>query len=182
MRLRLERTERVIVKTRAHPRALRRPLFAGYLLLAVFPFALAFLSRGNLPDALASMAPALSVGAAVLGALLFIWWCLRPLWKWNRHLTYLTNRRLIAKAGTLTTGETVSLYAVHGINVQARAEGGPGTLRIAAGEKQAVYRNLPGVHKMAHLVQEAIMALPRGLRVDGVNMEVNETTDGTEHG
>ena len=182
MRLRLEGTERVIVKTRAHPRALRRPLFAGYLLLAVFPFVLAFLSRGNLPEAVSPMAPALSVGAALLGVLLFFWWCLLPLWRWNRHHTYLTTRRLLAKAGARNTGEAVSLYAVHGINVQARAEGGPGTLRIAAGEKQAIYPNLPGVHAMAHLVQEAIMALPRGLRVDGVNMEVNESTDGTEHG
>lgn len=181
MRLRLEGTERVIVKTRAHPRVLRKPLLAGYLLLAVFPYALAFLGRPGLPDALSRTAPVLAIVVALLGLILLILWCVRPLWNWSRGYTYLTNRRLITAGGT-SAHSPVSLYSVHGINVQARTEGGAGTLRVAAGGRQTAFEDMPGVHTMAYLVQQAIIELPRGLRVDGVKMEVNDSTDGTEHG
>lgn len=182
MRLRLEQAERVIAKTRAHPKVLRGPLLIGYLLLGTCSYALAYLARIDLPAGLATAAPVLSIGVAVLGAVLFVWWCVRPLWKWSRLHTCLTNRRLLAASGPRDERRVVSLYSVHGINVQARTTSGPGRLRITAGDRQVNYPDVPGVHRLAQLVQGAIMALPRGLKVDGVKMEANESTDGTEHG
>jgi hypothetical protein len=175
VKLTLEKRERVIVKTRAHPRVLRGPLFLVTLLLAGSAYLLGLLLRDDLVAWVEeSRALFLALLAVAFGVLLVVW-CLRPLIRWANSYIYLTTERIVTKHGRKAAGQqSVGLYAIHDIVAVARSNApalAPGTLRVVLGEYHVNITHVPAVARMRELCIGAITALPRMTESDGVNME-----------
>lgn len=194
MKLILEKRERVIVKTRAHPRALRGALLRFLLLFTVTAYLAGLLVRTDLPGWAADASPLLLAVLGVAFCVLLVIWCLAPLARWWRTWTFLTNERIVTKRGRSAAGQrSIGLYAVQDVVALARPRAGaeaPGTLHLVLADQRISIPHLPAVQKMRELAIGAITALPHFHRVDGVNMEERvgeerrahpQQTDWTEH-
>jgi hypothetical protein len=186
MRLRLAEGERVIVRTRAHRRVLMVPALAFLALVGLTGFALGWLSRPGLPPALQDALPLLRVVVPLAAAVLALTWCVAPLLRWQRTLTYLTNRRVVIRRGMGGRSQwELPLVIVGGIRVRQpvlRRGAGAGTLVLDTANGAAELTNMPGVHRLRELVLDAIEALPRTVMFDGVELDVEQRMDWTGHG
>lgn len=185
MKLILEMRERVIVKTRAHPRALRGTLLRFFLLLAATSFLAGLLIRTDLPDWAAEASPLLLAVLGVAFCVLLVIWCLRPLVRWAGTYTYLTTERIVTKRGRSAAGQrSIGLYAIQDIVALTGRRApyeAPGTLQIVLAEQRINIPHMPAVQKMRELGIGAITALPHFPRVDGVNMEERVEQDQPTH-
>ena len=185
MKLILEMRERVIVKTRAHPRALRGTLLRFFLLLAGTSFLAGLLIRTDLPDWAAEASPLLLALLGVTFCVLLVIWCLRPLARWAGSYTYLTTERIVTKRGRSAAGQrSIGLYAVHdlvAVTGKRAPYQAPGTLQVVLAHQRIDIPNVPAVQRMRELGIGAITALPRFPRVDGVNMEERVEPDQPTH-
>lgn len=185
MKLILEKRERVIVKTRAHPRALRGPLLRFLFLLLAASFAAGWLIRTDLPDWAAEASPLLLALLGVSFGVLLLLWCLRPLARWAGTYTYLTTERIVTKRGRSAAGQrSIGLYAVQDIAALTRQrapDDAPGTLQIVLAEQRINIPHVPAVQRMRELCIGAITALPRFPRVDSVNMEERDEQEQAAH-
>ncbi|PQZ91137.1 hypothetical protein CQ018_14335 [Arthrobacter sp. MYb227] len=175
MKLNLQERERVLVKTRAHPRALRGVLIRFLILIPIFGYLAGFLIRTDLPGWLTEASPLLLALVAVTFIVLLFIWCLAPLTRWARTWIYLTNQHIITKRGRTAAGQrSIGLYAIQDVRALTKARAtndAPGTLQVVVAEQRINIANLPAVHKMRELSIGAISALPHFPRVDSVNME-----------
>ncbi|MEE1619996.1 PH domain-containing protein [Zafaria sp. Z1313] len=186
MRIRLAEGERVIAKTRAHPAVLARPVVVLLLLVPATTAALGWLSRDGLPEPVSQLREVLPAATAVLGALLVLWWCAWPAWRWIRTWTYLTNRRVVLRRGLSSRRQwEVPLVLVQAVYVRQslmRRGSGAGNLSLATAQGSAVLRDMPDVHRLRDLVYDAIEALPRTVMFDGVELETEQHMDWTGNG
>lgn len=155
MKLPLHENERVVVKTRAHPRVLRQPFVMLLLLTAAGAFALGYLSREDLPDWLAPNTGVLSWLSLLLWFLLVMIWCAAPLVRWARGWIVLTTQRLIYRSvrqpGSL---QSVGLYSVRDLVAHVPrkpASGRPGTLDVLLHNGYVRITNVPAVSSFREL-------------------------------
>ncbi len=175
MKLVLGKRERVLVKTRAHRRALRGPFFGFLVLLAGGCYLGGWLLRTDLDPWADEARPLfLALLLSVFSVLLFIW-CLRPWLRWANSYTFLTTERIVTKRGrSLGRQQSIGLYAIHDIVAGVRAnapEKAPGTLAVVMAEQRFNIPHVPAVALMRGYCIGAITALPHFPRLDGVNME-----------
>lgn len=175
MKLNLEKYERVLVKTRAHPRALRGVLFRLLILVPIIGYLAGFLIRTDLPGWLTEASPLLLALLAVTFVVLLFIWCLAPLIRWARTWIFLTNERIITKRGRSASGQrSIGLYAIQEVRALTKtraAADAPGTLQVVVADQRINIQHLPAVNKMRELSIGAISALPYFPRADSVNME-----------
>lgn len=185
MKLILEKRERVIVKTRAHPRALRGPLLRLLLLLMGTAYLAGLLIRTDLPNWIADTSPLLLALLAVTFIVLLFIWCLRPVARWSGTWTYLTTERIITKRGRSAAGQrSIGLYSIQDVLALTRqraGQGAPGTLQLVLAEQRISIRHVPAVQRMRELSIHAIAALPHFPRVDSVNMEERAEDEPSTH-
>lgn len=175
MKLKLGERERVLIKTRAHPRALRGALIRFLILVPVFGYLAGFLIRTDLPDWLTEASPLLLALTAVTFVVLIFIWCLAPLARWARTWIYLTNEHIITKRGRSASGQrSIGLFVIQDVRALTKARAAadaPGTLQVVVADQRINIQHLPAVNKMRELSIGAISALPHFPRLDGVNME-----------
>ncbi|GAA3701142.1 hypothetical protein GCM10022377_13310 [Zhihengliuella alba] len=165
MRLKLGENERVIVKTRQHPRVLIRPVVLMLLVIAATCFGLGYLTRDDLPDWLVDLVPILQPGIGGLGLLLVLAWTATPYVRWIRTRYCLTNRRIIIRVGGAARAQReLPLILIRELVVRQsvmQRGSGAGHLVLMTSNGGTVLKNTPGVHRMRELTLEAIEALPR---------------------
>lgn len=175
MRLKLREAERVIVKSRAHPRALAGPVLAMLLVVGGTAYTLGRLNRSMLPDAVVEWRPLLQTVLLVVAAVLLGLWTLRPLLRWNAGWYFLTNRRLVQRAGLSRRSEReiplVGIVALETNQSVVQRWSGSGDLLVDLGHGRTTeLTDVPGIHRMRELTIEAIEALPRTAMFDDVKM------------
>lgn len=185
MRIRLEPGERVVVRTRPHPRRLILPFFIALLILAGGGYGLGWFSRTQLPLGWEQWGPALVTGFLVIVLLLLFRIFIRPLLQWAGTRYILTSRRLIRRAGfTRRSEREVRLTGIFQIIIEQtlieRLTGG-GSLIIDLGRDRILsFTEVPQVYTFKQYMVAAISDLPLTAMFDGVDMEV-EPVDGTEN-
>ncbi|WP_309080363.1 PH domain-containing protein [Zhihengliuella sp.] len=171
MRLKLGDAERVIVKTRQHPRVLVRPVVLMLLVIAATGFGLGYLTREDLPDWLVDLVPILQPGIAGLGLLLVLAWTVTPYVRWIRTRYCLTNRRIIIRVGGAARAQReLPLILIRELVVRQsvmQRGSGAGHLVLMTSNGGTVLKNTPSVHRMRELTLEAIEALPRRVGFQG---------------
>lgn len=163
MRIELDGDERVVVRTRPHPRGLRSCAWGLIVLLVLYGFVTGLLSRvPELGGWWADAAPYLGGLAGFLLLLGALAWVIAPAWRWLRRRFVITTRRVIVVAGSRPRRE---LPLEHIIAVDARpgvgaSQDGPGTLVFSTPRGEARVRHVPDVRRAAGLVRELRRRLP----------------------
>lgn len=175
MKLKLGERERVLVKTRAHPRALRGVLIRFLILVPVFGYLVGFLIRTDLPAWLTEASPLLLALTTVTFVVLLFIWCLAPIFRWARTWIYLTTDHIITKRGRSASGQrSIGLFVIQDVQALTKARAAPnapGTLQVVVADQRINIQHLPAVNKMRELSIGAINAMPHFPRLDSVNME-----------
>lgn len=175
MKLKLGERERVLVKTRTHPRALRGVLIRFLILVPVFGYLVGFLIRTDLPAWLTEASPLLLALTAVTFVVLLFIWCLAPIFRWARTWIYLTTDHIITKRGRSASGQrSIGLFVIQDVQALTKARAAPnapGTLQVVVADQRINIQHLPAVNKMRELSIGAINAMPHFPRLDSVNME-----------
>ncbi len=175
MKLILEKRERVLVKTRAHPRVLRGALLRFLLLVSGTCYLLGLMLREDLAGWVIEMRALLLALLAVIFAVLLVTWCLRPWIRWANSFIYLTTERVVTRRGRRAAGQhSIGLYAIHDIVAVVRPNAprlAPGTLTLVLAEQRFNIPHVPAVARMREYCIGAIGALPHFQRADGVDME-----------
>lgn len=160
----LEDDERVLVRARRHPRVLRRPMWAGFVLMFLLGVALGLLSRvPGLGPGWQDATPYLVILVWVLFALGLLAWVLVPILRWLRGKIVITTRTMRLYAGRKRL-EQVPLSAVDQAQARtgfAAGEHGPGTLEVTGPGARVVVRHCPDVQRAADVIREAGRRLPR---------------------
>lgn len=184
MRIKLEPGERVVLRTRPHPRRLFARFLVLLLILAGTGFGLGWLSRGELPSGWAGWEPAVITGFLVLAGLATVRVFVLPLLDWAGTRYILTSRRLIRRSGFARRSERdVRLTAIFQLIVEQtlveRATGG-GTLVVDLGRDRFVsFPHVPQIQTFKEYMVQAISDLPLTAMFDGVDMGA-EPVDGIE--
>ena len=174
--MRLEPGEQVIVAARPHAGPLLGPVLLAAAVSAAGGFALGYLGRDTLPDALLDWAYVLAPAVVVLTLLVLARFCLPPLVRWNTTRYVLTNRRLIQRRGALRRREhdlpLASIYQLEARQGILQRMQRSGTLRIDLGRGRVIdYASVPEVHRFKSIVLATIEQLPMTAMFDGVDIE-----------
>lgn len=97
MLLKLVEGEQVIVRTRAHHRALIPALVNFLVTVAVMSFLLGYISRGSQPEFVQHYSHIGSFLVWTGGGLCLAFGSVKPMLHWANRLTYLTNLRIVQK-------------------------------------------------------------------------------------
>lgn len=178
--------ERVIVATRPQAGPLVWPAVLFVLIPAACAFAAGWIirQRPSLEVSMQSWIPAAVWTVAVLGLLLVILYCIRPLLKWLGTRYVLTSRRLMKRRGLLRRHELQSpLVAVHQVGIRQslfQRAVRSGDLRVDMGNaRPTVYVGVPEVARFRDITLETIEELPQTAMFDGINYgyELDRTRD-----
>lgn len=176
MAYRLAPGERVVVATRPQAGSLVWPAVLFVLIPAACAFGAGWLTRNRymLPSAVQPWFPAFIGTIAVIGLLLVLLYCLRPLLRWVGTRYVLTNRRLMKRRGLLRRHEVQQpLVAVHETAVrqsllQRASRCGDLVVDLGNGRK-TVYVGVPEVARFRDITLETIEELPQTAMFDGIN-------------
>lgn len=97
MKLKLVDGEQVVVRTRAHHRALIPALVNFLITVTVMSFLLGYLSRGSQPEFIRYYSHIGVFAIWVTGGLCLLFGSVRPLLRWTVRHTYLTTLRVVQK-------------------------------------------------------------------------------------
>lgn len=154
--------EEVVIRTRRHPRALRS---VGWVLVIVTIIAAmlgGFAWRiAELGDPWTWISRVAVVLVAVAWGLAVLRWVLRPLWMWaTTHIT-LTNQRFFIQRGR--TVQHIPVHQVTGVWFKPvdREQRSPGVLVLAANGREATFRNVPDVARVAGCLRREAAAAQR---------------------
>lgn len=162
MRVDLAHDERVVVRTRPHPRALAGAGWALVSLMALAGSLQGLLSRlPELGGVAAEWAPVAVIAAWVLLGFLALVWVLRPVLSWLRKRYVITTRRVLSVQGRHR--RELPLTMLTGVQgrpgVGAGAEGS-GTLHLYTQGGEAKLKHMPSVRRAAALLFELRAAIP----------------------
>lgn len=180
--MRLEPGEQVIVAARPHAGPLLGPVLLAAAACSAGGFALGYLGRDSLPEAVADWAFVLAPAVVVLTLLLLVRFCLPPVLRWNATRYVLTNRRLIQRRGVLRRREhdlpLASIYQLETRQGILQRMQRAGTLRIDLGRGRVIdYPSVPEVHRFKSIVLATIEQLPLTVMFDGVDIEASTGYD-----
>lgn len=162
MRIELDGDERVVVRTRPHPRGLRGAGAGLVTVLVLYGFVSGLLSRvPALGDGWTRAEPTLTAIAAVLAAIAGLAWVILPLWRWLRTRIVITTRRVLVLRGSRTRRE-LPLGQIIAVNARPGLGRGPvpGTLVLSTPRGEARVAHVPDVHRAAQLVRQLRQYLP----------------------
>ncbi|MEE2521697.1 PH domain-containing protein [Pseudarthrobacter sp. J75] len=160
--------EQVIVLTRPQPRALTAPAAVFVLTPALAAFASAWIIKGEAATLLPVVEGLefwLVAACVVLGAWIWLGYCLPRLMRWSGTRYILTSRRAIARFGTVRRRDRqLSLAAVRNVLVsqsilQRMLRSGNISLESGYGGS-LVFPDMPEVSRFRNFVLEAIDDLP----------------------
>lgn len=162
MRVELSERERVVVRTRPHPRALLGPAWAFVALTGLAGVGQGIASRlPELGGGWEQAAPFLSWGLWGVLGIAAIAWVLRPLWRWTRRRYVFTNQRVISFEGRrrrdLPLGMLTGVDPRPGVGA---GRDGAGTLVLFTERGQASLKHVPSVRRAADVVRRSHAALP----------------------
>lgn len=164
MLLKLVEGEQVIVRTRAHHRALIPALVNFLIAVAVMSFLLGYISRGSQPEFVQHYSHIASFLVWTGGCLCLVFGTVKPLLRWANRFTYLTNLRLVQKN---LVGASRPLVVPLGLvsEVQLKqsrlqAVNGAGDLVIIHGaygqQQRSVLREMPDAEHLHTVVAEEL--------------------------
>ena len=126
--MRLEPGERVVVRARAHPRALRGAAARLVLTALLLGVATGWLDRPDLPGRLQEWRAALRAIVLLLAGVAVLLGTLRPLLRWLTRSVLITTHRLVRRGGP-GGGEAMPLTAIADV-VRRRHGAGAGDLLV----------------------------------------------------
>lgn len=153
--------EHVVLDLRTHWKSLAEPVA-----LLVFLLALVYLAWWLARDS--DWSGWVTLGAAVVAAVLVVLFVVIPIWRWNTTRYVVTNRRISHRSGILTKrGRDIPLYRVNDIGLEKGPVDrlfGCGTLVISdATEKAGMeLRDVPRVEEVHLQLQELLYAADDG--------------------
>lgn len=153
MKVELDGTERVVVRTLPHARALRAPAWTLVSLMAAVGFLMGLLSRvPALGGRWAEAQPFLVISVWVLFGFSVLGWVITPIWRWSRRRIIFTTRRVLVVQGKHP--REMPFLMVTGVTARPSVGGGaegPGTLVMDTVRGRFEIRHVPDVRKAAQL-------------------------------
>gem|GEM_PF-2318771 len=162
VRVDLDGDERVLVRTRQHPRRLAGAAWMFLFLMAVTGFVQGLLTR--IPELGASwsrVAGYLVPVAWVLLGIAAIAWVLRPVASWLRTRYVITSRRVLSYQGRHR--RELPLAFLTSVEARGRSKGAedqPGTLLLYTARGEARLKHVPSVRRAASVIRQARERLP----------------------
>lgn len=166
MLLKLVDQEQVIVRTRAHHRALIPAVINLLVVMAVMSFLLGYLSRGTQPAFVLHYSSIASYVVWAGGLLALGIWSLRPLLGWLNRFTFVTSERIVQKNMIGAAQPTViPLALITQTEVRRSTKGraaAPGDISVVHGvygqHQRTRLKDMPDAHRLNTLIAEELTA------------------------
>ena len=160
--MRLQPEEHVIVRTRAHPRALLSAAAVLVVTAGVLSYVLGVLARPDLIPALDRASGVLGLLAWVAAGVVVLLGTVRPVWRWLTRRIVLTSHRLVTHAGVGGAAtQAMPLPAIVAVDRRLRGSGaGDLHLRFQDAYNQVYWRltNVPEMERFEQVLAEATRA------------------------
>ena len=160
--MRLLPEEHVIVRTRAHPRALLSAAAVLVVTAGVLSYVLGVLARPDLIPALDRASGVLGLLAWVAAGVVVLLGTVRPVWRWLTRRIVLTSQRLVTHAGLgRAAAQAMPLPAIVAVDRRLRGSGaGDLHLRFQDAYNQVYWRltNVPEMERFEQVLAEATRA------------------------
>ena len=160
--MRLLPEEHVIVRTRAHPRALLSAAAVLVVTAGVLSYVLGVLARPDLIPALDRASGVLGLLAWAAAGVVVLLGTVRPVWRWLTRRIVLTSHRLVTHAGVGGAAtQAMPLPAIVAVDRRLRGSGaGDLHLRFQDAYNQVYWRltNVPEMERFEQVLAEATRA------------------------